>query len=58
MTTQFFSTITYGKRFRVPEGLMRALNLKVGDLLLFRIEGDKVFMFPAEVKIREEPSDG
>jgi len=55
---QFIAKISYGKRFRVPEPILKALDLDVGDLVLFRIEDGKVFMFPGEVKIRGDPSDG
>jgi len=48
-----FARISHGKRVRVPESVLEGLRLGVGDLVLFEIREGRVWMHPAEVKIRE-----
>jgi AbrB family looped-hinge helix DNA binding protein len=45
--TEYFSTITRNGQVTIPAEIRRALDLKVGDIVVWRQEGNEVLLLPA-----------
>jgi len=53
MTKQYVCRILSGDRITIPKPIFEELNLKVGDLLLKKMEGNKLIFVPAKLVERD-----